>query len=118
MMRVEWVKCQGDEWCPLNTVDLNDPYFDNLEGIYVIWYGSEDGAWVRVGQGNIRERLLAHRYNPEIQRYADRGLRVTWAALAPQYHDGVEAYLTRSLSPLVGTRSPSATPIEVNRPGF
>ncbi len=119
-MTVEWVKCVGDvgdEWCSLNTVDLDSPHFDGLEGVYVIWYNGEEGEFVRVGQGNIRERLLAHRTDSEIQRYAARGLYVTWAALAPRYHDGVEAYLAQRLRPLVGERFPNVTPISVNLPG-
>ncbi len=64
-MRVEWVKCEGGGWCSLIDVNLDHTHVDGLEGVYVIWL-DDDGSTVRVGQGNIRERLLAHRNDPDI----------------------------------------------------
>lgn len=116
MINVTWVKCEGDTWCSLNNVNLSSNHFDNLEGVYVIWHSQNDAAYVRVGQGNIQDRLTAHRNDQDIQQYADLDLRVTWAQLDPQYHDGVEAYLAQQLRPLIGERFPDRTPIEVNLP--
>ena len=116
-MELNWVKCEGDVWCGLNTVNLDHSHFDDLGGVYMIWYGGADGKWVRVGQGLIRDRLRAHRKDAEIQTYATRGLSVTWAQVGSVYRDGVEAYLAQQLNPLVGERFPGATPTSVNLPG-
>jgi hypothetical protein len=35
-MQLNWIQCGEDVWCPLNTVNLNSTYFDNLGGVYVI----------------------------------------------------------------------------------
>ena len=52
-MNVEWVKCQGDVWCSLATVNLQHSHFDGLEGVYIIWHAGDTPATVRVGQGII-----------------------------------------------------------------
>lgn len=117
-MQLTWIKCEGGGWCSLNDVNLDHSHFDNLGGVYVIWYNGGGGAWVRVGQGEIRDRLRAHRSDPEVQAYSSRGrLYVTWAAVGAVDRNGVEAYLAQRLNPLVGTRFPAATPIPVNTPG-
>ena len=115
-IRVEWVKCQGDKWCPLQTVDLGHSHFNGTEGVYVIWHAGGSPATVRVGQGVIGQRLSAHRLDPEIQRFERLGLYVTWATVAFRHRDGVEAYLHGQLRPKVGSRYPDAYPIEVNLP--
>lgn len=49
-VNLEWIKCQGDVWCPLKHVDLNDKHFDELEGVYIIWYkGIYGQVIVRIG---------------------------------------------------------------------
>jgi len=115
-MNVEWIKCEGDKWCGLNTVNLDHSHFDDLEGVYIIWHGGSNAATVRVGQGVIRDRLAAHREDDDIQAYAHLTLFATWASVAKQYRDGVEAYLADSLNPKVGERFPDRVPIEVNLP--
>ncbi|MBC8254981.1 MAG: hypothetical protein H8E35_13290 [Ardenticatenia bacterium] len=115
-MNLDWIKCKGNVWCSLNSVNLQNSHFDDLEGVYIVWHGGDDGATVRVGQGVIRDRLAAHRSDPEIAAYADLGLHVTWAAVAASSRDGVEAFLAQRLEPKVGERFPNRTPIEVNLP--
>jgi len=115
-IQVQWSKCQGDEWCSFSSIDLDQPSFDNLEGVYVIWHGGSNPATVRVGQGDIRERLKAHRLDPQIIALTQYGLYVTWAAVDPEARDGVEAYLTDMLVPLFGAHFATRTPIEVNLP--
>jgi len=66
-MNLTWNKCQGDDWCSLKSVDLDNSHFDNMEGVYVIWHGGNDAKTVRIGQGVIRDRLAAHRDDPEVQ---------------------------------------------------
>ena len=72
-----------------------------------------------VGQGNIKERLAAHRKNPEIFLYGDildTDLYVTWATVDRRYCDAVEAYLADKWDPKIGEHHPQAPHIEVNSP--
>jgi hypothetical protein len=115
-MNVNWIKCKNNNWCSLNTVDLQSNHFDNLEGVYVIWCG-DGGSCIKVGQGNIQDRIAAHRKDPDIQEYSNRNLLASWAELSPQHHDGVEAYLADRLNPLAGERYPNVQRITINLPG-
>lgn len=85
-------------------------------GVYVIWHGGKPPDVVRVGQGNIKDRLTKHRAEKEILAYEEYGLYVTWASLEVEYLDGVEAYLAGRYSPLLGERFPDARQIAVNLP--
>jgi hypothetical protein len=115
-MQVSWNKCKGDNWCGLNTVNLDHSHFDGMEGVYIIWHGGDSPATVRVGKGVIRDRLAAHRQDPEVQSYDHLNLLATWASVSANYRDGVEAYLANTLNPLVGERFPNVSPITVNLP--
>lgn len=115
-MIVHWMQCLGDQWCGLFDLDLNHSHFNNLSGVYIIWHGGPDAKVVYVGQGNIRERIVAHRTEPEITKYRANRLYVTWTSLPEDYRDGVERYLTDKWYPLVGVEHPRVTPIQVNSP--
>ena len=115
-MNVKWTKCSGEVWCPLATVNLAHAHFDNMEGVYIIWHGGVSPATVRVGQGIIRDRLAAHRIDPEVQAFAPFGLFVTWASIPADYRDGVEAFLAGRLNPKVRQQLPNVLPIEINLP--
>jgi hypothetical protein len=115
-MALSWIKCEGDVWCKLSTVNLSHEHFNSMYGVYIIWHGGSNAATVRVGQGFIRDRLSAHRNDPEVQAYARHTLYVTWASVSSASRDGVEAFLSQRLQPLVGERFPSVAPFEVNLP--
>ena len=115
-MVLNWGKCAGDVWCQLNAVNLDHPIFRGLEGVYVIWHGGENAAVVYVGQGAIRDRLMEHRADTEIQRFASLGLYVTWAVVDAYDRDGVERYLADTWNPKVGKRHPNVNPTPVNAP--
>ncbi len=115
-MQLSWIKCKGDVWCNLNSVNLSHSHFDYMSGVYVIWHGGSNAATVRVGQGFIRDRLPEHRSDSEVQDFATLGLYVTWASVPESSRDGVEAYLAQVLKPKVGSRFPSVSPITVNLP--
>ena len=87
-----------------------------MEGIYIIWHGGSNAHTVRLGQGIIKDRLAAHRVDPEVQAFAQLGLFVTWASIPANYRDGVEAFLAAKLKPKVGQRFPSVSPVEINLP--
>ena len=112
-LSVKWIKCKSDTWCPFERVNIENV---TAEGVYIIWHGGNQSAVVRVGQGDIKTRLTAHRSDPEILAYRKSGaLMVTWAAVPEAQQDGVHTYLGDLLSPLVGG-APSATPIAVSSP--
>jgi len=115
MTTLKWIKCGGDgHWCDLQSVQLENI---TTEGVYIIWHDGDPSEVVRIGQGNVADRLSAHRNDDEILAYAEQGtLRVTWAAVSAAELDGVERYLADQYPPLVGGVFPNAEPIAVNSP--
>ena len=115
MTYLNWVKCgDGANWCPLETVTLDEV---NASGVYIIWHEGNPGRVVRVGQGDIKDRLCKHRKDKDVLAYKSSGiLRVTWASVPLFQRDGVERYLANTWSPLVGDVFPDALPIAVNSP--
>jgi len=114
--QLNWLKCQGEVWCKLSTVNLSHPHFEIMTGVYIIWHGPPSPATVYVGQGKIRDQLTAHRTDARIQRYADMVLYVTWATVPQQSMDGVVAYLAERLRPKVGDARPNVSNISTNLP--
>lgn len=115
-MQLTWIKCQGDVWCQLSTVNLAHSHFDNMNGVYIIWHGGPNAATVYVGEGSIRDRLTQHRNDDRMRPYVPLGLYVTWASVPQSNRDGVEVYLAQHLKPKIGERHPDAAPIQVNLP--
>ena len=87
-----------------------------MSGVYVIWHGGTTPWTVYLGQGNIAERLAAHRSDARIIKYSSLGLFVTWAAVAPLLRDGVERFLADQLKPKEGEAHPQSAPIPVTLP--
>jgi len=86
-------------------------------GVYVIWHEGNPSRVVRVGHGEIRERLHYHQEDPEVLAYSRFGtLRVTWVAVQSDQMPGVERYLVEHWKPLVEDRPPKVVPIAVNSP--
>ena len=115
-MNVGWIKCEGGHWCNLLALNLNHEHFDNMEGVYIVWHSGQNPATVRVGQGFIKDRLSAHCNDPEILKYKQDGIYVTWARVAASQRDGVEKFVAEALNPKIGDRFPDVSPIEVNLP--
>jgi hypothetical protein len=115
-MALEWIKCEGNQWCNFNNVNLSHSHFIELGGVYIIWHGGQSPWTVYVGQGLIAERLAAHRQEKEILQYSPLGLFVTWAKASVTDRDGIELFLAQKLQPRVGHRYPSVNPIPVNLP--
>ena len=118
-LTLTWRKCQGaagiaDVWCSLERVDVSKI---GDRGVYVIWHGGPQPKVVRIGQGNIAERITAHRNDPQVLQYKFQGeLFVTWAIVASHLMDGVEHHLAGKWHPIVGDAFPVAVPIVVNSP--
>lgn len=116
-MSVRWIKCTGDVWCKLETVNLDHQHFNDLGGVYIVWHGGPKPATVRVGAGVIRDCLLAERRNTRTQHFAEFGLYVTWASVDEVTRSAVRSYLTQRLTPLVPDEGAGvADPRSVNLP--
>ena len=112
----QWVKnASNGEYFDLLRLDLNTPYFNSKDGIYIIWYASPNKSKViRVGHGHIVERLKAHLRDPLIREFANYGpLKVTWTLLTDSdLSGGGEAFLYDYYKPLTGER-PDKSPIPI-----
>lgn len=115
-MQLNWMKCQGEVWCKLGTVNLDHQHFHGISGVYIIWHGGEVPATVYVGTGAIRECLRQRRIDPQIQQYSSQGLYVTWASVSQIFQSGVQASLVNRLRPKVSSGTHLSQPIEVNLP--
>ena len=112
----EWIKHDNGSWWRLNRIDTLHPHFDDMDGVYVIWYGGSVPAVVQVGRGAIRDELATHQCDPNVQAYSHLDLYATWAAIPKEYQAGVEAYLMNHYRPKLGGPSPQATPLSVRLP--
>jgi hypothetical protein len=110
-IQVDWIRPNND-WFDLVTLDLGHTYFNNIEGVYIIW--KANGPVVRVGQGILKNRLDEHRNNKDILAHGH--LKVTWAPIASIYRNGIERYLANVLQPQVGLAFPNVLPTPVNLP--
>jgi hypothetical protein len=120
---VIWVKNTANgQYFDLLRLDLTAPYFANgKKGVYIIWYTSPQGGKViYIGQGNIGERLRAHRSDPRITQYATYGnLKVTWTLFVDALTiSRVEAYLHGLYNPIIPERKPDAVPLAVSLPAI
>ena len=116
-MLVNWIKCEGQQWCDFLKLNLDHSHFNSLGGVYIIWHGGQNASVVRVGQGeSIRDRLKTHRQDPEVRKYAHLGLFATWAQVTTANRDGIERFLAEKWKPKVGSKFPAVPAIEVNSP--
>lgn len=116
-LRVYWNRAQGNSWADFFSVDLDDPHFHGLEGVFVVWKGGSQPAAISVGQGELREALRAQRENPAIEAFRGQPLFVAWAKVERSSRPGVTRFLMETLKPKVAGPPPSAPPIDVNLPG-
>lgn len=117
--RIEWISLSTETWSDFLELDLNDPWFkkENGEwkkGVYLIW-SDEERKVVRVGSGEIRVRLDAHKKNTEIKKHTK--LRVVCAEVTDEKEMlGIENYLAYIYTPVIGDAYPNVKPIEVFLP--
>ena len=114
-MNVFWCKCMLQSRCRLKIINLNNEHFDSLIGVYVIWYGDDRSNVVSVGQGTIRDKLIEMQMDKKVQEY-EPDLFVTWAAVPRASLEGVEAFLSSELNPLVHHNITFSEPVSVNLP--
>jgi|CXWL01.1.fsa_nt_gi type II secretory ATPase GspE/PulE/Tfp pilus assembly ATPase PilB-like protein len=116
-LSVYWNRCEGDTWGELYAVDLKDPHFDKLEGVYMVWLGGSQPAAICAGSGLIRDEIAKRRSEPGILAMRDKSLLVTWAKVDTYSRAGVERWLLENLKPKFPTALPGSVAVEVNLPG-
>ena len=114
-MNVFWCKFILQSRCRLKIIDLNNEHFDSLIGVFIIWYGDDMSNVVSVGQGTIRDKLIEMQMDKKVQEYGP-DLFVTWAAVPSASLEGVEAFLSSELTPLVNHNITCTEAISVNLP--
>ena|SRR5712692_3881095 len=114
MLSVLWIKSTRRAWLPLEAVDLSNV---GTIGVYVIWHDGSPQRVVKIGQGDIGERVSHDQSDKKILAYRSRGtLYVTWATVPVEQMDGVERFLASYYKPFVLDRHPDTVPIPVNLP--
>ena len=115
MQKLKWMKTYDGKWVNLEQLDLRHV---NMQGVYMIWHGGENPRIVRIGQGNIAERLRSHLTNLQIMRFKDYGpLMVTWAQVDnPQICEGIQRYLAEQFKPAIKERMPELPAIAAASP--
>ncbi|MBI3565427.1 MAG: Flp pilus assembly complex ATPase component TadA, partial [Elusimicrobia bacterium] len=119
-MKVHWNRvqtAQGDSWAEFFALNLDDPHFDALEGVFVVWQGGSAPAAVTVGLGNLRDAMKASRSDPAMDAYKGKPIFASWAKVEKVARPGVARYLLEALKPRLAPAAPPAAPIEVNMPG-
>ena len=114
-MRIDWCKCVLRSRCRLNLINLNNQYFDNLTGVYVIWRGNDTSNVVSVGQGNLRDELVEKQIDKKVLEHGP-DLFVNCAAVPMLSLKGVEAFLCNKLSPQIPHSESDIELINVNLP--
>ena len=114
---IYWVKRGYDRWYRLDGLSENINSLRH-KGVYIIWYFDvlHTARTVKVGSGQLRERLTAERRDPEVQKYAGRPLYVTWALVSPKYMRSIVISLSQKLQPFAGQRFSGNTGIFVGLP--
>ena len=115
-LRVYWNR-YGNAWAEFFAVDLDDPHFDGLEGVLVVWQGGAQPAAIAVAHGPLRETLAALRADAAMAAYRGQTLLAAWAKIDKISGPGVARFLVENLKPRIARPSSAAPAIEVNLPG-
>lgn len=114
---VEWQKCRRGGWCCLSELDLAHSHFEDMSGVYVIWYEDESPLCLRVGRGFIRNCLIQELHDEDILVHRQKQeLFVTWARVGSMFREGVTKYIGEALNQKLSSTVSNAEPIEVNFP--
>ena len=116
-LRIHWNQVQGGAWADFFALNIEDPHFNGLEGVLVVWQGGATPAVVAVGQGVLRELYKDLRLAPALMLYRGSTLFTTWAKVEKAARPGVLRYLIDALKPKIAPVALAATAVEVNLPG-
>lgn len=109
-LTITWGKCGDDNhWCDFLRLTLDN--VNGKNGVYIIW---SNKSIVRIGSGDIGDRITKHRKDKEITTFKD--LKVTWAIVHADKMEAVEKFLANTYETKVGDRFPDKEPLSVNLP--
>ena len=117
---VSWIRNSDGNWYLLDELPRILPSMQ-CDGIYIIWYFDESHApqTVRVGMKGVNDHLRMMCKDPEIEKYAEHPLYITWARVKSSsldYLQGIWSYLCKELEPFVGPRCPQVDATRVVLP--
>ena len=117
---VNWIRNPEGNWYLLDELPRILPSMQ-CDGIYIIWYFDESHVpqTVRVGMKAVNDHLRMMCKDPEIQKYAEHPLYITWTEVKPSsldYLEKVWSYLYKELEPLMGPRCPQVDATRVVLP--
>ena len=114
---VEWVReTSNNRWPDLTTLNLEDPRFDEAQGVFIVFHGGEQPGIVCVGEGRLREQLKTVAHDARVLAFEKSHLYVAWAKAKEDERLGIEKYLSQRLMPKVSGESADVEPISVNLP--
>ena len=135
MITLHWQKCiKNSLWCQFNPKLLSNGRFEtrlgdhsvDITGVYIIWTGNDDRTVLKVGRGIIKNKLVAHLRDPEVQAYQPTRLYTTWASTVSlkngpentqeSVDKGIEKFLGIAFRPKLMECLPDVDPIMVNLP--
>jgi hypothetical protein len=114
---LDWKTLDSHNWTSFVDLDLQDSRLEGVTGIFFIW--SRDLPYpqsIRIGQGNIRDRLIEMRNDPEVMAYQDKHPYVAWCSPPQSQIDGIITFMYQERPPLVPAPYPQAAPIVANTP--
>ena len=111
---VNWIRNPDGDWYLLDQLPVVLPSMQ-CEGIYIIWYFDESRVpqTVRVGIKGVDDHLKMMCKDPEIKKYSENALYITWTEVKPPpvsylrrpgalYYESVKANKRASLDDLIG----------------
>ncbi len=103
---VQWQK-NGAEWYLLKDTASLQSIIGDREGVYVIWEHEDVFNIIRVGKGQIFNRITTHHHGEKgkPQIFKHEGVMVTWAYIPNGHHvrqKNAECYLADRLNPEFG----------------
>ncbi len=117
-MKVEWKKCTGKEWCELYRLNTSHDYFQELEGVFIIWYINDenDRSVLVIGSGNIASQVNTLKEDAAIRAFESHKVFVTWTIVPPKKSKGVTVFLHKKLQPMISNDPPKGFASKVNLP--
>jgi hypothetical protein len=88
-----------------------------VSGVLVVWHGGPRPRVIRVGYGDIAQRLAAFREDPKLMSYGLFGpLQAAWAKVPEDRMRGVAKFLVSRLRPMHSDPLAGVTAIPVTLP--
>jgi type II secretory ATPase GspE/PulE/Tfp pilus assembly ATPase PilB-like protein len=113
-LRVYWNRAAEGGWAEFFALDLDDPHFNGVEGVFVIWQGGSAPVAIATGFGNIRDLLKARRADPAVATYKGKHVFVSWAKVETASMPGVARFLIETLKPAISAAVPTVPAIDIN----